>query len=247
MSSASPVALRVVPDASPHRLASVSAVVPVHDEEATVLEVTRALRAMLAQVARRWEVIVVDDGSRDGTPALVDAEAHRHRDVRVVRHERNRGYGAAVGSGLAAATGEWVFLIDGDGQLDPAALPARLPRLGGADALLGYRERRADAAHRCAYGTAWNALVRRLLGVRARDVNCAFKLVRRAALAGFAPRARGGAVSAELLAHLARGGARVVETPVPHRPRRAGRASGGRPRVVLRAVAELAAIWWRMR
>jgi len=221
--------------------------VPVHDEEASVVAVAEGLLAVLPEVADSWDLVLVDDGSRDDTAALVDRLAATREGVRVVRHPTNRGYGAAVRSGIAAARGEWVFFTDGDGQFDPAILPDVVQTLGDADAVVGWRATRADTWRRRAFTRSWNALVRRLLGVPVRDVNCAVKLFRRRLVDDGALRADGGAISAELLAHLVRQRARVVELPVPHLPRRAGRASGGSPRVALKAFTELAAVWWRFR
>ena len=232
---------------APERLPSCSAFVPVHDEEASIVAIADGLLAVLPEVAAAWELILVDDGSRDRTPDLVDALAATRPNVRVVRHAVNRGYGAAVRAGLAASRGEWVFFTDGDGQLDPAVLREVAARAGEADVVVGFRAARADAWRRRAFTFVWNRLVRGLLGIPVRDVNCAVKLVRRHLLDDFDPRAEGGAISAELLAHLVRRGARLAELPVAHYPRRAGRASGGSPRVALRAFAELATIWWRLR
>ena len=231
----------------PARLPSCTAFVPVHDEEASVVDVAEGLLAVLPEVADAWELVVVDDGSRDGTAAIVDHLAATRDGVRVVRHASNRGYGAAVRSGIAAARGEWVFFTDGDGQFDPAVLVDVVCALGDADVVLGWRAARADTWRRRAFTRGWNAIVRRLLGVAVRDVNCAVKLFRRGLVDDAALWADGGAISAELLAHLARRRARVVEVAVPHLPRRAGRASGGSPRVALKAFTELAAVWWRSR
>ena len=231
----------------PERLSSCSAFVPVHDEEASIVSVSDGLLRVLPQVAETWELVLVDDGSRDGTPRLVDELAATRPNVRVVRHATNRGYGAAVRTGLAASRGEWVFFTDGDGQFDPAVLGDVAPLASEADAVVGFRVARADAWRRRAFTVGWNVLVRRLLDSPVRDVNCAVKLMRRNLLDDFVPRAEGGAISAELLAHLVRRGARLIEVPVAHHPRRAGRASGGNPRVAMRAVAELAALWWRSR
>jgi glycosyltransferase involved in cell wall biosynthesis len=235
------------PNPATARLPSCSAFVPVHDEEHTIVEVVEALRAVLPTVADVWEVIVVDDGSRDGTPGLVDRLARTHADVRVVRHPTNRGYGAAVRSGFAAARHAWVFLTDGDGQFDPATLRTLCAERGAADVVVGHRATRADPWHRRAYTAIWNGLLQRLLGLEVRDVNCACKVVRRDLVADLDARSTGGAISAELLLHLVRRGARVVDVPVPHHPRRAGTASGGKPGVALRAFAELAQVWWRRR
>lgn len=224
-------------------LPELSACVPAHDEEANLEAAAGDLLAELPRVAARWELILVDDGSRDRTGALADELARRHPEVRVVHHARNRGYGAAVRSGLAAARYAYVFLTDGDRQFDPGEIPRLVAALDGADVAVGYRARRADPLGRRLSGRAWNLLVRVLFGLPVRDVNCAFKLFRRSALDGVALRAEGAAVSVELLAALRRRGHRIVELPVGHRPRRAGTPSGGSPRVALRALVEL----WRLR
>jgi glycosyltransferase involved in cell wall biosynthesis len=201
-----------------NRLPSLSAFFPVFDEEANVGPMVDALLAVLPEVAARHELIVVDDGSRDRTGVLADALARRHPAVRVVHHDRNRGYGAAIRAGLAAARHEYVFLTDGDQQFDPAEIARLLPHLPAAEAVVGWRRRRADPLRRRVAGRAWNLLVRALLGLDVHDVNCAFKLVRRRALAGVTLAADGAAVSAELLAALRARGARIVEVPVSHRP-----------------------------
>ncbi len=223
-------------------LPSLSACFPVHDEEANVEPMTEAVLRVLPSVAVRWELIIVDDGSRDGTAAIVDRLARERDGVRVVRHDRNRGYGAAVRSGLAACRHDYVFLTDGDRQFDPADLAALLPSLEGADVVIGYRRTRADSLPRRLNTAGWNLLVRALLGVRVRDVNCAFKLLRRDAVAGLPLRADGALLPAELLARVVRRGCRIVEVPVAHHPRVAGTPSGARPGVVLGAFGEL----WRL-
>jgi glycosyltransferase involved in cell wall biosynthesis len=230
------------------QLSGVSAVLPARDEEDNLVPMVESVLAVLPEVARRFELIVVDDGSRDHTPERGGALVRAHPDaVRVVRHERSRGYGAALRSGLAAARLDWIFLTDADRQFDPGGLRACVTLLGDADALVGYRAHRADPPHRRVYAAAWNLLVRHLLRLPVRDVNCAFKLVRRSALEGIELRARGGTVSAELVGSLARRGGRIVEVPVAHFPRPAGTASGSAPCVVARAFLELPGVWWRVR
>jgi glycosyltransferase involved in cell wall biosynthesis len=221
------------------KLESLTACFPVHDEEATVVEVAERCLAVLPAVAERWELVIVDDGSRDDTPRRLDGLVARRPEVRIVRHAERRGYGAAVRSGLAAARHRYVFLTDGDGQFDPAGLPRLVRGLARGDAVLGYRRRRADPWYRRVNGAAWRLLVRLLLGVRVRDPNCAFKLVPRRVLAPASLRSDGAAISAELLLRLRQRRARLVELPVEHLPRRHGRASGAALPVVARAVPEL--------
>ena len=207
----------------------------------------RGLRAVLAALGRPFEIIVVDDGSADGTAALADRLARDDPAVRVVHHARNQGYGTALKSGFAAARQDWVFLMDSDGQFDPTELPGFIDAASRADFVLGYRVERADATHRRLFAKLWARLMRVLLGVRVRDVDCAFKLMRRSYLAAMPLEAGGAFLSAEMLAKALRLGARFAERPVKHLPRRAGRQTGGSVKVLLRAFYELGRLWLRVR
>jgi len=182
---------------------------------------------------------VVDDGSRDGTRAVASRLAAGDPHVRVVAHDHNRGYGAALRSGISAAREPWVLLTDADLQFDFMDLEAFAALADDHDLIAGYRERRSDPWRRRLAGAAWTWLVDVLLGLRVRDVDCAFKLVRRDLLDQLTLTADGAAISAELLAGAAARGARVGELAVRHFPRGAGRQSGLRPTVVVRASAEL--------
>jgi glycosyltransferase involved in cell wall biosynthesis len=225
----------------------VSAVVPVHDEEAAIAAVVHALVRELPRVAQHFELIVVDDGSTDRTAAVLAALARSVPALRVVRHGGNRGYGAALRSGFAAARYAWVLLIDGDGQFDPAQLGEVVGALEDHDGVIGYRARRADPWLRRLNTAAWNALVRRLFGLDTRDLNCAFKLLPTALLQDEPLVADGAVISAEILVRADRAGYRLAEVPVIHRPRDAGRASGARMHVVARAGLELIDLYRRIR
>jgi hypothetical protein len=156
-----------------------------------------------------------------------------------VRHEVNRGYGAAVWTGLTSGTMDFAFFTDGDRQFDVRQIRDLIARLDGADVVVGYRIDRQDNAVRKLNAHAWNLLIRSLLHVPVRDVDCAFKLFRRHVLQGLTIEAGGAMFSAELLARLVARGARVVEVGVRHLPREHGTSSGGNPRVIARAFYEL--------
>jgi glycosyltransferase involved in cell wall biosynthesis len=164
-----------------------------------------------------------------------------------VTHSGQRGYGAAIRSGLAAARHDHVLLTDGDRQFDPADLARLIAGLDEADVVVGYRRRRADPWGRRLGGVLWTWLVGATLGVWVRDVNCAFKLLPRRAIDGLSLVSDGAVISAELLARLTTGGWRIAEVPVSHLPRLAGRASGGSGRVILRAMGELVRLRRRLR
>jgi glycosyltransferase involved in cell wall biosynthesis len=223
-------------------LDGLTVVLPCHDEEANVAAAVAAALRAGAGVAAAVEVVVVDDGSRDGTAAVARRAVRADDRVRLLRHRRNRGYGAAVRTGLAAARMPWVLLTDADLQFDLDELDRFAGPAAGADLVVGRRVARSDPLPRRVDGALWNALVRTVLDVRVHDVDCAFKLIRRELLERLELTSDGAAVSAELLAQAARRGARVAEVGVSHRPRRAGRQSGARPDVVVRALRELAAV-----
>ncbi|MDR7417477.1 MAG: glycosyltransferase family 2 protein [Armatimonadota bacterium] len=226
---------------------SISAVLPAYNEEGNLARTVGELVPVLARTCEAYEVVVVNDGSTDRTAAVAERLAAQMPAVRVVHHARNLGYGSALRTGFGAATLEWILLLDADGQFDPRDLDDFVTAAGAADLVLGYRERRADAAHRGWFAVAWRYLMRILLGVRARDIDCAFKLMRASLIRSLGLESGGAFISAELLAKAGRRGARVVEVPVSHRPRLHGTQTGGNPRVLVRAFYELGRLWWRVR
>jgi glycosyltransferase involved in cell wall biosynthesis len=160
--------------------------------------------------------------------------------VRVVVHTRNRGYGDAVRTGITAARMPWVFLTDADLQFDLSELEDLLPLAVRADLVVGWRILRRDPLNRRLNAAAWNWLVRRMFRLPVRDVDCAFKLVRRELLEQFTLEATGAMISTELVVKCLAAGGRLEELGVHHRPRVAGEQSGANPRVVARAFFELA-------
>ncbi len=224
---------------------SISAVLPAFNEAAIIASVvTRTGEALRANGVTTSEIIVVDDGSSDATSAEATAAAITAGvPVRVVPHARNRGYGAALRTGFEAAKYDAVWLMDSDGQFDPADLSRVLPHYASDTAVYCYRKRRRDTLMRRANHTAFFWLVRILLGPSVHDVNCAFKLFPRPLGVGL--EADGAVISTELVLRTRRTGYRVVEVGVPHYPRTSGKATGANPAVVLRAFAELFRLWRR--
>jgi glycosyltransferase involved in cell wall biosynthesis len=222
-------------------LPGLSIVLPCRNEAENVAAMTSDACEAARRVAEAYEVIVVDDGSSDATRAIARAVAARVPEVRVVVHQTNRGYGAAVRSGFDAARMPWVFLTDADRQFDLAQLDEFTIAATHADLVAGRRVDRADPLPRRAAAHAWNVLMRTLFGLPIRDVDCAFKLIRRDLLRSLDLTADGAMISTELVVRSVRAGARIEERSVEHLPRLAGRQSGLSPRVVARAFRELAA------
>ena len=219
---------------------------PAYNEEANiepqVLDVIEALRPL----ADDFEVIVVNDGSRDRTGAIVSELAVAHPQVRLVQHPSNQGYGAALYSGFTSATKDLVFLTDSDRQFDLDDLRRLLPLLDRADIAAGYRAPRRDPFMRVLNGIGWSTLVTLFFGYTARDIDCAFKLFRRDILQKIHMQSRGATFSAEFLVRAKRAGFRIIELGVKHRPRRAGSQTGARPDVILRAFRELFRLRWQL-
>jgi len=232
---------------SPARVPGLSVFLPSHNEEANVERVVRGYLAALPKFADDYEVIVVDDGSRDRTGAIADRLASENPRVRVVHHEVNRGYGGAVISGIRAARMPYVLLSDGDGQFDPEDIAKLIAFVPEYDVVAGRRSRRADNFVRKLNGKAWTLLVKMLLGVGISDIDCGFKLFKREFLERIELRARGAMISTELMARLAGLGAKVREVEVRHLPRLAGEQSGANFAVVARAFRELFALYSDLR
>jgi glycosyltransferase involved in cell wall biosynthesis len=231
----------------PARLPGISVFLPCHNEEANVERVVAGYVREMPKLADDFEVIVVDDGSRDRTGQIADRMAAADPHVRVVHHEVNRGYGGAVISGIRAARMPYVLLSDGDGQFDPAEVSRLAAFMPEYDVVVGFRARRADHLVRKLNGAAWTALVRMLLGITIGDIDCGFKLFKREFLDAIELKAGGAMISTELMARLAGRGARVKEVEVTHLPRLAGEQSGANVRVVARAFKELFALYGDLR
>jgi glycosyltransferase involved in cell wall biosynthesis len=198
-------------------------------------------------VAPDFEILVVDDGSRDGTGAILDELETLVPELRVLRHPQNRGYGAALRTGFAASSKELVFYTDGDAQFDPRDLPRLLDALGpGVDYVSGYRTRRADPLLRVLVGNPYHRLVRAAFGLKLRDVDCDFRLFRRHVLERIELEETDGSMCFELLKKLEDSGCRFTEVPVGHYPRVYGRSQYFTVSGVLRSYIQLFRLWVRL-
>jgi glycosyltransferase involved in cell wall biosynthesis len=227
------------------RVAHLSYFFPAHNEEANLAGLVEEALAILPTIADTFEIIAVDDGSRDDTPRIADELAAAHPGVvRAVHHPTNLGYGAALRSGFRAARYELVAFTDGDRQFkveDLARLTARLAEADAPDVVVGYRIKRADPIIRTVYARLYRLANRIFFGLRVTDVDCACKLFRREALDGIHVESGGAFFSAELLIKLGAAGRSIAEVGVPHHPRTAGSPTGAKPQVILRAVRDF---WW---
>ena len=229
------------------RSGMISLVFPMFDEEQNVGPLLASALALAPRLADAFEIIVVDDGSRDGSAALVERQRRLDPRVRLLRHPTNVGYGAALRSGLRAARGDLVFFTDADLQFDLREIESLLAHARDFDIVAGYRARRRDPWRRRVLAFGWAALVRALFGLRVRDIDCAFKVFRRPVLDALPIESIGAFVNTELLLRARGEGFRIREVPVTHHPRFAGRAKGATPCVIGRALVELATLYRELR
>ena len=226
----------------PLRPFSLTIFFPCYNEEAHVERVTRQALDVGRRVADDIEVIIVNDGSRDRTGEIADRLAAEIPEVRAVHNQPNRGYGGALQRGFRAATKNWIFYTDGDGQFDLQELPELLPLLETHDIVSCYRLNRQDSWIRKPNAGAWTWLVNRLFGLRLRDIDCAFKIYPRTLIERITLHSEGALIDTEMLAKARNLGCSIAQAGVHHYPRTAGEQSGANFRVILRAFKELLAL-----
>jgi len=223
-----------------HKKPSISAFFPAYNEEANIVRLAQKTAGVLKGISSKYEIIIVNDGSRDKTAAVARALAKKDKHFRLVDHKVNQGYGAAVKSGFKAARYDWIFFTDGDGQFDVNELKGFMPLTQDHDLVLGYRIKRADPLQRKLNAFAWGTLVKTLFFLRGvRDIDCAFKIVKRSVFKKFSLETTGAMISTELLVKSQKNGFRMAELGVHHYPRTAGVQTGAKLSVIARAFKEL--------
>ena len=238
-----PSAVRLPED----RLIDFSLFIPFFDERESLPAAVEEALAVLRGLDGTAELVLVDDGSSDGSEALARGFEAAHEEIRVVRHGHNRGYGAALCTGFATCTGDVVAYSDADLPVALHRFAALLPLLREVELVTGYPLGWAKSRRRRLYTAGYKLLVRALLGVAVRDINFSFKLVRRDLLDRMRLDARTGLIDAQLLAEANRLGARIEQVPVPYQERRFGESHFDHPGVAFANGVELVQLWWRMR
>ncbi|HEX9067642.1 MAG TPA: glycosyltransferase family 2 protein [Ktedonobacterales bacterium] len=225
-----------------------SIVLPAYNEEAVIAETVAQCVSTLSSLAPDYEIVIVNDGSRDRTGEIADQLAAENPRVKVVHNRPNRGYGGALTAGFDVVTKQLAFFMDSDGQFDITDI-ARLIRLReeGHRVVLGYRQHRNDPRLRLINAWGWNTLVSLLFGLRVRDVDCAFKLFDTNLMRVCDVRSEGAMVNTELLVKMRKLGVAFVEVPVRHYPRTHGQATGADVRVILHAFRELLRLHGKLR
>jgi glycosyltransferase involved in cell wall biosynthesis len=232
----------------PGKFPSLSVFFPAYNDAPSLPGLVRATFTVLEQQVADYEVIVVNDSSRDRTAeVLEELEGQFGPRLRMVTHAHNRGYGGALRSGFAAAEKEFVFYTDGDGQYDVGELPRLLELVGPATGLVnGYKLQRQDPAHRVWIGNVYDFCARLLFRIRIRDIDCDYRLIRRALLDRIHLTSTSGAICVELVRKLELSGCEVMEVGVHHYPRLHGRSQFFRMRSLAVTFFQLLRLWVRL-
>lgn len=219
----------------------ISVFFPAYNDAASLPGLLEKAFETLGRCVSDYEVTVVNDGSRDNTAEVLKGLERKYAPrLRVVTHERNRGYGGALRTGFETATRPWVFYTDGDGQYDPGELESLLAVAEpGVGLVNGYKLKRHDPWHRIAIGAVYNQFARLLFGIHIRDIDCDFRLIRRDLLRGIRLTSTSGTVCVELVRKLELSGCEVAEVPVHHYARLHGRSQFFRVRSLFTTFAQL--------
>jgi glycosyltransferase involved in cell wall biosynthesis len=221
------------------KLKSISVVFPAFNEEENIEQAIKSAHEVMSMFFHETEIIVVNDGSSDETGAIIDRLSRETDYVVPIHHEVNRGYGATLRIGIQSSTKDLIFFTDSDLQFDIAEIGKLLKWVENYDIVAGYREKRADPWHRKLNAWGWNRFVWLLLGLKVRDIDCAFKLFHRRVFEHVRMESVGAMINTEILTKAHHAGMRLKEVPVSHYERSAGMQSGADLRVILRAFREL--------
>ncbi len=228
----------------PERTPGLSVFFPAYNDSGTIASLVITALQTARRLTPDCEIVVVNDGSADATAAIANELARTYPEVRVVHHERNRGYGGALRTGFASATRELVFYTDGDAQYDPAEMVLLWNRLDeGVDLVNGYKISRSDPLHRIIIGRIYHHTVKLLFGLKVRDVDCDFRLLRRSIFDRVSLEKDSGVICLEMMKKIQDAGFRIAEVPVHHYHRAYGRSQFFNFRRLARTAVDVAKLW----
>jgi glycosyltransferase involved in cell wall biosynthesis len=230
--------------ANPPASKSITVFFPIFNDQETVESLVGKALEVLPTLTSDYEVLLINDGSTDESGAIADRLARTIRQLRVVHHPNNQGYGAALRTGFSHASKDLIFYTDGDGQYDVSELKLLAPLMtDGVDVVNGFKIERHDNRSRKASGAIYNNLARRLFRLPISDVDCDFRLVRRSAIDRISLSSSSGAICVELVRKLSSAGCKFREVPVHHYARLHGKSQFFTPRRVARTLFDFCALW----
>lgn len=225
---------------------SISVFFPAYNDAGTIASMVVLADRTLRSLADDYEIIVVNDGSEDHTAQVLTELESLFPRLRVIHHPANRGYGSALQTGFASASKEWVFYTDGDAQYDVRDLAKLVPLMTDVDVVNGYKISRSDPLHRIIVGNIYCWVIRFAFGIRIRDVDCDFRLVRRASYNRVRLGSTSGTICVEMIKSFQDAGLRFAEAPVLHYHRAYGKSQFFNFKRLLKTFKDLSVLWWRL-
>jgi glycosyltransferase involved in cell wall biosynthesis len=226
---------------------SLSVFFPAYHDEDNIDKVTKVAVAVLEEMGCDYEIIIVHDGSPDRTGEVAEELAQRYRGVRVIHHERNLGYGAALKTGFTSAKNDYIFYTDGDNQFDVREMVKFVALVGLSDLVIGFRNRKRYSLYRKVTSFTYNLVLQVLFDLPYRDVDCAFKLIPKSLIDQIHINSVNAFIDAELLIKAQQLGYSITEIGVTHRPREAGLSTGAKTKVILGTIKEMIRFYLQVR
>ncbi|PIZ47489.1 glycosyltransferase family 2 protein [Candidatus Woesebacteria bacterium CG_4_10_14_0_2_um_filter_39_14] len=231
------------------KIDSLSVFLPVYNEERDIAKTILSVRDTLSEVATQWELIIVDDGSKDKTRDIIEGLTKNDPRIKIINHNSNRGYGASLRSGFYSAKYSWIAFMDSDGQFDFSEITNFIEKQNetGADLVIGYYKERKVSFFKKITSKIWEFLVFILFGLKVKDIDCGFKLISKKVIEKIPQleSERGAFISSELLIKAKKVGFRIVEIPVAHYP--ATRVGTGRKlNVIIQSFVDLIKLWKKL-
>ena len=234
-----------------HKISSLSLFFPAYNEEANAKKTISKALKIIQKTVPTWEILVINDGSKDKTKEIVQKLCRQYKNIKLINHEVNRGYGVALQSGFYNAKYEWIAFTDIDGQFDFSEINKFIntQEKTGADLVIGYYKKRQVSKLKIITSKMWEVAVMILFGLHVKDIDCGFKLVRKE-VGEKIPKLeseRGAFISSEFLIKAKKSGFKIVEIPVTHYPRVAGKGTGRDLRVIIKSFVDLFRLWKKLR
>lgn len=233
------------------KISELSVFLPTYNEEGSIKEVVLKTKKVLELVARKWEVIVVNDGSSDSTKKIVEDLEKEDSRIRIITHNKNMGYGASFKSGLYGSKYKWISFIDSDGQFDFSEITKFIAKRQetNADLVIGYYKKRQVTKFKIITSKIWELSVLILFGLKVHDIDCGFKLISKKVVDTIPhlESERGAFISSEFLIKSKNSGFVIEEVPVTHYPRLTGTGTGRNLNVIIRSFVDLLRLWKKLK
>lgn len=229
------------------KLISISVFLPCYNEAQNIPLVVSDLLVVLPQISHKYEIIIINDGSTDQTKKIASQISQKYRQVKVINHPKNLGYGAAVRSGIQTSRYEWIFFTDGDHQFDVKELVAFVPYSRDYQVIIGYRHKRADGWFRSFNARLFKLFINLLYRLHVKDIDCAFKLFHQSTIKPLSLQSNGAMISTEILYRLKKKHFKFKQLPVNHYPRKFGQPTGNNLKVVVKAGREAFSLYYQLK